>query len=158
MALDARWTGAAWALQGLGVLWVALRQRRWWAAGLALLLQLLAAFSFWSHGWTGGGQWLFFNTGFMALALPVLAALGSARLLQRLRASVTDLPGPLTTPFPELLMLTLGLLQLWVGGIVELLGWRQQALDDASRMVLWSALLAGMWLSLRADAWPGRPC
>ena len=43
LALDARWTGAAWAIQGAGVVWIGLRQRRWWAAGMGLVLQLGAA-------------------------------------------------------------------------------------------------------------------
>lgn len=50
LALDGRWTAAAWALQGAGVAWVALRQRRPLALGLGLLLQGLAALSFWSLG------------------------------------------------------------------------------------------------------------
>lgn len=155
LALDARWTGAAWSLQGLGVLWVALRQRRWWAVGLALLLQLLAAFSFWSSAVFGDGRWLFFNTGFLALLLPVLAALGSARLLQRARAADASLPEVLRTPVPELMMLGLGCLQLCVGGIVELFNWKQHTLDDASLVALWSALLATAAELLRGRmAWP----
>lgn len=48
LALNARWTGAAWAVQGAGMLWIALRQQRQWAAALGLLLQLIAALSFWT--------------------------------------------------------------------------------------------------------------
>ncbi|MDI4635725.1 DUF2339 domain-containing protein [Pelomonas sp. V22] len=155
LALDARWTGAAWALQGLGVLWVALRQRRWWAAGLALLLQWLACLSFWSTAGFSGGHWLFLNSGFLALLLPVLAALCSAQLLQRARQGDETLPPPLGTPMPEVLMLTLGLGQLWAGGIAELLHWQQQTLDEASLVALWSAALAGAAELLRRRlAWP----
>lgn len=153
LALDARWTGAAWALQGLGVLWVALRQRRWWAVGLSLLLQWLAALSFWSTAHFEGGRWLFFNSGFLALALPVLAALGSARLLQRSRT--VEVPEVLRGPAAELLMLTLGLAQLWVGGINELHSWQQQALDENSLVALGSAALAlGIELLRPRLAWP----
>lgn len=50
LALDARWTGAAWSVQGAGIVWIALRQRRGWAAAMGLLLQLMAAASFWADG------------------------------------------------------------------------------------------------------------
>jgi len=39
LALEARWTSAAWALEGLGAVWVGTRQARWFprAVGLALI-------------------------------------------------------------------------------------------------------------------------
>lgn len=159
LALDARWTGAAWALQGLGVLWVALRQRRWWAAGLALLLQLLACLSFWSTARFDGGAWLFLNSGFLALLLPVAAALGSAHLLLRVRTEPAGLPTLLTRPAPELLMLGLGVVQLWIGGLNELHRWDQHALDGHSLMALWSTSLALLAELLRRRlAWPALLC
>ena len=43
LALDAKWTSAAWALEGAGAFWVGKRQARWMVRGFGLLLQLLAA-------------------------------------------------------------------------------------------------------------------
>lgn len=46
LALDARWTSAAWAVEGAGLYWLGLRQGRVLARGFALLLQLVAALLF----------------------------------------------------------------------------------------------------------------
>ncbi len=39
LALDAQWTAASWALEGVGLYWVAARQRKGWVRAFALLLQ-----------------------------------------------------------------------------------------------------------------------
>nr|WP_288497759.1 DUF2339 domain-containing protein [uncultured Pseudomonas sp.] len=43
LGLDARWTSAAWAVEGAGLYWLALRQQRLFARLFALLLQVAAA-------------------------------------------------------------------------------------------------------------------
>lgn len=50
LALDGRWTSAAWAIEGVGLLWVGLRQNRTFPTLSGLALQLLAAFAF-IKGW-----------------------------------------------------------------------------------------------------------
>lgn len=46
LGLDARWTSAAWAVEGAGIYWLGLRQRRPLARMFALLLQAGAAIAF----------------------------------------------------------------------------------------------------------------
>jgi uncharacterized membrane protein len=46
LALDAQWTSAVWALEGLGAFWVGMRQARWMARAFGLLLQVVAAAAF----------------------------------------------------------------------------------------------------------------
>ncbi len=46
LALDARWTSAAWALEGAAILWFAIRQQRKLARAFGILLQLLAGVAF----------------------------------------------------------------------------------------------------------------
>ncbi|HOY69602.1 MAG TPA: DUF2339 domain-containing protein [Methylotenera sp.] len=73
LALDGRWTSAAWAVEGVGLLWVGLKQSRKFPAFTGLALQLLAALAF-MNGWglTGysgfGHQNLFLGVGFIALS------------------------------------------------------------------------------------------
>lgn len=73
LALDGRWTSAAWAVEGVGLLWVGLRQNRSLPAISGLALQVLAALAF-SKGWglTGyadiGHQNMFLGVGFIALS------------------------------------------------------------------------------------------
>lgn len=46
LALDARWTAAAWALEGAGIYWIGQRQHRPLARGFALLVQAGALLAF----------------------------------------------------------------------------------------------------------------
>ncbi|MDX1297114.1 MAG: DUF2339 domain-containing protein [Pseudomonas sp.] len=46
LGLDARWTSAAWAVEGAGIYWLGLRQQRNLARAFALLLQVGAALAF----------------------------------------------------------------------------------------------------------------
>lgn len=50
LALDGRWTSAAWAVEGVGLLWVGLRQNRTFPTLSGLALQILAALAF-IQGW-----------------------------------------------------------------------------------------------------------
>ncbi|MBB4863042.1 putative membrane protein [Pseudomonas nitritireducens] len=53
LGLDARWTSAAWAVEGAGIFWLGLRQQRPLARIFALLLQAGAAWAFvMGLGWT----------------------------------------------------------------------------------------------------------
>jgi uncharacterized membrane protein len=49
-ALDGSWIAVAWAVQGAGMVWMALRQRRTAALVLGLVLQGLAGFALWRDG------------------------------------------------------------------------------------------------------------
>jgi uncharacterized membrane protein len=49
LGLDARWTAAAWAVEGAGIFWLGLRQQRPLARAFALLLQLGSALAFLSQ-------------------------------------------------------------------------------------------------------------
>ncbi|ROM77502.1 hypothetical protein BK654_11875 [Pseudomonas brassicacearum] len=49
LGLDARWTAAAWAVEGAGIFWLGLRQQRPFARAFALLLQLGSALAFLSE-------------------------------------------------------------------------------------------------------------
>jgi uncharacterized membrane protein len=46
LALDGRWTAAAWALEGAALVWAGVRQRRWPVRAFGLLLQLGAGLAF----------------------------------------------------------------------------------------------------------------
>lgn len=73
LALDGRWTSAAWAVEGVGLLWVGLRQNRTFPTLSGLALQMLAAFAFikgWGlTGYTGiSNQNMYLGVGFIALS------------------------------------------------------------------------------------------
>ncbi|WP_341304395.1 DUF2339 domain-containing protein [Pseudomonas sp. TMP25] len=56
LGLDARWTSAAWAVEGAGIFWLGLRQQRKVARAFALLLQVGAALAFLSGLQAGEGS------------------------------------------------------------------------------------------------------
>lgn len=95
LALDGRWTSAAWAVEGVGLLWVGLRQNRKLSAFTGLALQLLAAIAF-SQGWgltghTGiSNQNMFLGVAFIALSGWACGAL--------LNANKSNRFNPLSTP------------------------------------------------------------
>ena len=158
LALDARWTGAAWSVQGAGVLWIALRQQRGWAAALGLLLQLAAALAFWSHPREAAlPVWV--NAHLLGALLLGASALCSAWLL-RAFAQGGALPWPdadRAVPAPALkalhgVMLALGVLQALLGLWFE---WREvdaPSLDEAWRACLLFAA-AAMALELSQSRW-----
>ena len=85
LALDGRWTSAAWAVEGVGLLWVGLKQNRTFPALAGLALQLLAAIAF-ANGWglsqnnlstysQMGNQNMFLGVAFIALSGWVCGAL-----------------------------------------------------------------------------------
>ncbi|HEB58777.1 MAG TPA: DUF2339 domain-containing protein [Gammaproteobacteria bacterium] len=64
LALDGRWSSAAWAMEGAALVWLGVRQHRWLARNFGLLLQL-AAGVFYAEGHAG-------NFDSMALTPPPL--------------------------------------------------------------------------------------
>jgi uncharacterized membrane protein len=46
LALDARWTSAAWALEGAAIVWIGVRQKRSLARAFGLLLEFLAGLAY----------------------------------------------------------------------------------------------------------------
>jgi uncharacterized membrane protein len=73
LALDGRWTSAAWAVEGVGLLWVGLKQHRTFPTFTGLALQILGAIAFvqgWGlSGYTGiAHQNMFLGVAFIALS------------------------------------------------------------------------------------------
>jgi uncharacterized membrane protein len=89
LALDGRWTAAAWAAEGAALVWVGVRQQRLLARLFGLLMQVLAGLSFLNAlGWATQGQWAVFNGLFLGCVLISLAGLFSAYYLQRRAAEL----------------------------------------------------------------------
>jgi len=84
LALDARWTSAAWAVEGAAVLWAGIRQKRLLARAFGGLLQFCAAFAFISESTHGvSGTWPVLNSNGLGMLMISLAALFSALQLHR---------------------------------------------------------------------------
>jgi uncharacterized membrane protein len=92
LALDARWTSAAWAVEGAAVFWMGRRQERWLARAAGLLLQALAGFAFLdSHAWDLPRQWPFANAAFMGCAMLAASAFAVAHWSREQAAGATPI-------------------------------------------------------------------
>ncbi|BBO67831.1 membrane protein [Desulfosarcina alkanivorans] len=94
LALSGSWTAVAWSMEGAGLVWVGVRQRRWTARGFGLLLQVGsgAMFLLGSHGaWT---ETAVFNSRFLGGMMVGLSGLVSAFFLERYRDRLHRLERP----------------------------------------------------------------
>ena len=147
LALSARWTSAAWSLQGLGMVWLGLRQSRRLTRWSGLLLLALAGIA-WGvslSDWNLGTADRFLLNGHaMNLGLLALATLGAAWLYERAGA------GPVLA-----VLLFLSGLGWWA-----LLGVREIEVNldpasDATAYGVFAAITAALAALLRGPlAWP----
>ncbi len=91
LALDARWTSAAWALEGAAVYWVGVRQDRKLARTFGLLLQPLAGVAFF-NGWQyNPDTYVVFNRQCIGALLMAGSGLFLNRLISRSDTSTTGM-------------------------------------------------------------------
>ncbi|MDB6063202.1 MAG: hypothetical protein JWM78_3305 [Verrucomicrobiaceae bacterium] len=141
LALDARWTSAAWALQGAGVAWIAVRQRRTWALAMGLLMQFGAAISFYNQQWPEQTPTLFLNALYFGVLILALAALFTARnLVIAAQASATQTTAPSIAEKTDVLQ------SMWTRGMLLGAHWLM-----LSAGLLW--LLDGTWREIFAATW-----
>jgi uncharacterized membrane protein len=83
LALDAKWTSSAWALEGAGAFWVGARQARWMPRAFGLALQAIAALVLFSTLSANVSAVPFANNGFVGAALVALPLLLTAWWMRR---------------------------------------------------------------------------
>jgi uncharacterized membrane protein len=81
LAFDARWTTAAWALEGAALVWVGTRQQRLLATAAGTLLVFAAGLFFLDGGWQRDAGLPVLNANVMGGLMVALAALFAARRL-----------------------------------------------------------------------------
>lgn len=83
LALDARWTSAAWALQGAAMTWLGMRQRRRLPVAAGALLQLAAGAVLMDHGMTASVDEGLLAGATLGAAMVAIAGAFSSRCLDR---------------------------------------------------------------------------
>jgi hypothetical protein len=167
LALDAQWTGVAWAIQGAGIVWIGLRQKRWWAAGIGLLMQLAAAVSFWGvsgnahlYAYERGAFTPFANSSFVSALVLALAALFTALIVMRHRSVVAaheeEIGATWASVFQgvHLGMLAIGVLQLVAGLWPELRMAVGLAHEPSAMALMFAAVASLAWMGASRLAWP----
>jgi uncharacterized membrane protein len=155
LALDARWTSAAWALQGAALVWLGFRQRRKLAFAAGLALQALSAVAYVVQS-GATAAWPIANGLYLGALLLALAGAFSARLFDPARERPDD-ELPLRDSFATLLAVVL---LLWATGWWLFAGFAEIDRHVAGRFEFATELLfiAGTaWLALFAAARSGWP-
>lgn len=157
LALDARWTAAAWSVEGAALVWLGLRQSRLLARSFGVLLQLGAGAGValvWLTGVHAGHAWPVVSGDFLSGALLSLAGLLSAWLYYRHAAQLREWESLL-----HYVLLAWGLLWWFGSGMRELdrhLGGSD--LFFATLVLLAATAAALTWLERRLNwhalAWP----
>ncbi len=90
LALDGRWTAAAWALEGAAIVWIAVRQEKILARGFGIFLQFAAGVAFFSDASGSRGAVPVLNSFYLGCVMIAVAALFSAWFLKRRRSGLTE--------------------------------------------------------------------
>jgi uncharacterized membrane protein len=114
LALDGRWTSAAWALEGSALVWIAIQQQRWMPRIFGLLLQLSAGIVFLAAAGQRSGELVVLNGLCLGGALIALAGFFSGCCLHRQRRRIT------TAGLESALALGWGLLWWFGSGLHEI--------------------------------------
>ena len=85
LAVDGRWTGAAWALEGAALVWIGVRQNRSLALTSGLALQFLAGSVFMEEGGRASSDLPLFNIVYLGSLMVSLSGLLSSRYLYQHR-------------------------------------------------------------------------
>ena len=117
LALDGRWTSAAWALEGAAIVWVGVRQERMLARCFGLLLQLAAGFAFLAVDRSRLiGATPVLNSLYLGCVMLSVAGLFCSRYLDRRRAGASAKPSVIAAR----LLFVWGALWWFGGGLVEI--------------------------------------
>lgn len=113
LAVDGRWTAAAWALEGAGILWVGARQQRLLPRVFGAMLQVGAGVMFAAASHRSGAPFL--NAGYLGTVLVAISGLFSAFTLHQHRTTTRTWERPL-----GIALFIWGALWWAVGGLDEI--------------------------------------
>ncbi len=141
LAVDGRWTGAAWALEGAAMVWVGLRQRRMLARAFGLLVQAGAGVSFLASTGLAAADTPVLNSLYLGALMVSLAGLFSAWQLDRHREALSESERGLSAS-----LLAWGLVWWYGAGIHEI--WRHGSWGSHDNALLGLVTASSVVLSL----------
>jgi len=90
LALDGRWTAAAWALEGAAIVWIGVRQDKILARGFGVFLQFAAGVAFFFSAAEPRGAVPVFNSFYLGCVMISVAGLFSGWYLKQQRARLSQ--------------------------------------------------------------------
>jgi uncharacterized membrane protein len=156
LALDARWTSAAWALEGAAIFWIGVRQDRKLARAFGLLMQLLAGIAFMVSGQSNLDHYPIVNSQFIGYLLLAASSLFLNRLIHRNQATLTTLEMTMSP-----LLFVVGGFWWFAGTMNEIYRHIAPPYQDAALVTLIAlsvlvSSIASVKLHWREAAWPQR--
>jgi uncharacterized membrane protein len=149
LALDARWTSAAWALEGSAIVWLGVRQERLLARVFGMLLQPLAAAAFvMSATFDEGRTHAVFNAFYLATLFIAFGGLVIAWLLHRYRERCR--PTEVTAGH---LFFAWGLLWWLGGGVHEIMIYVKPNYDTPALVVFLAVSAFACSVAARVASW-----
>lgn len=149
LAFDGHWSASIWALEGAGMVWVGLRQKRLLARHFGLLLQLAAAYIFLDSVWYPLAASPFANAYFLGCLFLSLAALFSSYCLDK----HSDELKKWERYFPLPLMV-LGLVWWYIGGLREVDKQMENSEMENGFLLFCSMSSIIMGMTLKKLHWP----
>lgn len=152
LAFDGRWTSAAWAVEGAGILWVGVRQKRLtvWAFGAAL--QILAGLFYLSDFVPAVGDMPLLNSIFLGALLLALSGLFCAWMLDR-KTDTDDARGVAIRHLAGLALFAWGVIWWAAAGLNEIDQHVEPDYQTHTALLFAAASCLGFsWLALRL-AW-----
>jgi uncharacterized membrane protein len=147
LALDGRWTSAAWALEGSAIVWIAIRQKRDLARLFGLLLQFLAGLAFLSAVREPTGSYALINGFFLGCLAISFAGLFCSYCLILQKDTIE------TSLLESTLALAWGLLWWFGGGLHEIDSFTPHNYKLAATLIYFAFSGLGFTLAGKKLAW-----
>ncbi len=149
LTFDGRWTGSTWALEGAGLVWIGVRQRRLLAGAAGVILQFLAGISFMKAVLLPAGNLPVLNSVYIGALLISLAGLFCGWYLHRHRTNLDERLSVVSE-----VLLAWGLLW-WFGAGIREIEIHLAAADWIAAMLAFTAASSVVLTSLRGPLeWP----
>jgi len=142
-ALDGEWTAAAWAIEGAGLIWIGLRQSRWFAKYFGAIVQFaggvifLAEIEFYHMNKT------LFDAQTLGIIFVAIAALFSSYQIYKNKSNLKTIEYK-----SHILFLIWGLIWWYLGGLEKIDSLFTSSLEN-NVMVLFVALSGIVWYALK---------
>ncbi len=147
LALDARWTAAAWALEGAALVWIGTRQGRELPKYAGALLVMLSGAAFLNYGWRSDTSLAVLNGNALGGLLISLSALFSSRRLELANAAF-ERPQKLT----RIALFVWGVTWWFGTGVTETLDWVRSSNEGHAVILFVAASMAlAAWLGNSRD-------
>jgi len=137
-ALDGQWTAASWAIEGAGLVWIGLRQSRWFPKYFGVLIQFVGGVIFLADIKYNYARDTLFDAETLGIIFVAIAGLFSSFQIWQRRKSLPSFEG-----IAHLIFLIWGMLWWYLGGMGKISDYSTD--NQVSRILLFASLSGLIW-------------